>query len=130
MTRITGTMCAFVCMSNVIHVHKHTFLTSTTISSYPKSSEIHRIGLNPLNLNWKKIVHLCAKPVRNSFCFILKKPLKLTGKETKAPKKQPTKKKNLEKTRSHKPKETDLNTILRYFYYSLQQKASNEFSGL
>lgn len=129
MTRITGTMCVSVCMSNVIHVHKHTFLTSTTISSYPKSSEIHRIGLNPLNLNWKKIIHLCAKPVRNSFCFILKNPSNSQAKKQKLQKSnQP--KKNLEKTRSHKPKETDLNTILRYFYYSLQQKASNEFSGL
>lgn len=124
MNRITGKTCAFVCMSNCTYIH--IFLTSTTISSYPKTSEIHRIGLNPLNLNPKKINHLCAKPVKNSFCFILKK---LTSKENKKAPKSNQPKKTPWKTRSRKPKETDLNAILHYFYYSLQQKASNEFSG-
>lgn len=62
--------------------------------------------------------------IRNSFCFTLK-----THKErNKSSKRQPTKKRP-QKTRSHKTKETDLNAILHNFYYSLQQKASNEFSG-
>lgn len=105
MNRITGRTCAFVCMSECTCIH--TFLISTTISSYPKSSEIHRIALNPLNRNWKKIIHLCDKPVRNSFCFILKNLLKLTGKETKTPKSnQP--KKHLEKQEVTKLKKQTL----------------------
>lgn len=58
---------------------------------------MHRIGLNPLNLNWKKIIHLCAKAVRNSFCFILKKPSKTHRQRNKSSKKACKQKNTLKK---------------------------------
>lgn len=95
-------ICAYLSVHICIYtyVYTHIFLTSTTISSYFKSSGIHSIWSNPVNLNWKLVIHSCTKPARNSYRCYSKKEPKPTYKETKKTPKPPKQKKALGKTRS------------------------------